>query len=69
MGMLEEKSMKRYIDMAKGSKRNRWLKDGIKESRKVNKRIWNTKVRNNSEALCGCTYKKIAKASVYDKVL
>ena len=55
--------------MAKGSKRDRWLKDGIKESRKVNKKSWNNKVRSTSDVASGCAFKKLAKDSIYDKVL
>ena len=43
----------------KGSKRNRWLKDGVKESKKHFKALWNRWVRHSS-SLCGSTYKKIA---------
>lgn len=37
--------------MSKGSKRNRWLKDGIKASKKAMKKIWNHKVRNADNEL------------------
>ena len=43
----------------KGSKRDRWLKDGVRESKKHFKALWNRRVRYSSK-ICGSTYKKIA---------
>ena len=43
----------------KGSKRDRWLKDGVRESKKHFKSLWNRRVRYSSK-ICGSTYKKIA---------
>lgn len=51
----------------KGSKRNCWLKDGMKTSKKWNKKIWNRKVRH-SDVSDGGNYRKIAKDSMYDGV-
>lgn len=48
----------------KGSKRDRWLKDGVKESRKHFKAQWNRRVRYSGNlcdsTLCSSAYKKIA---------
>lgn len=47
-----------------------WLKDGIRNSRKVNKRRWNRRVRHYMKNLSdGSEFKKLAKASAYDMVL
>ena len=47
-----------------------WLKDGIRESRKVNKKMWNRKVRRYSKILSnGCEYKKLAGVTIYDRVV
>ena len=53
----------------KGSKRNRWLKDGIKKSRKVMKKHWNRKVRNSERYFSHSGYRKLAKESAYCKFL
>lgn len=56
--------------MAKGSKRDRWLKDGIKQSKKVYKKIMNRKVRNTDPSgLNNCGYKKLLGEKAYDMVL
>ena len=44
----------------KGSKRDRWLKDGVKETQKHFKALWNRRVRYSGSTLCGSAYKKIA---------
>lgn len=47
-----------------------WLKNGIHNSRKVNKRRWNRRVRHYMKNLSdGSEFKKLAKASAYDMVL
>ncbi len=51
--------------MAKGSKRYKWLKEGIKDSKKVYKNVWNRKVRHFNKSFIRCEYKKIAKDSIY----
>lgn len=43
----------------KGSKRDRWLKDGIKTSRKWLKSTWNRKTRHSKISYSNCSYKKI----------
>lgn len=49
----------------KGSKRERWLKDGIRESRKVMKKYWNRRVRNSKKRFNHASYRKLAKDSAY----
>ncbi len=51
--------------MAKGSKRYKWLKEGIKDSRKVYKHVWNRKIRHSNKAYKNCEYKRIARDSIY----
>lgn len=53
----------------KGSKRHRWLKDGIKTSRKWYKHTWNRKSRYNNNLANGSFYKKLAKCSMWEGVL
>lgn len=55
--------------MAKGSKRDRWYKDGIKISRKCFKKIWNRKVRKNKDDMSNGEYKKIAAESMFKGIL
>ena len=46
-----------------------WLKDGMRNSRKVNKKRWNRRVRHYTKNLSnGNEFKKLAKASAYDMV-
>ena len=52
----------------KGSKRNLWLKECKRISRKWNKRMWNRKVRY-SEVTNNCHYKRLAGNSMYDAEL
>lgn len=55
--------------MSKGNKFNRWYKEGLKISRKLNKKYWNRKVRHLKYSLNRSNYKKIAKDSMYDGIL
>ena len=54
----------------KGSKRHRWLKDGIKDSKKHYKHRWDKQLRNryDNEALNNGAYRKIAGKAIYDYV-
>ena len=55
--------------MAKGSKRNRWCKDGIKVSRAMWKKYLSRKVRRYNKALSnGNYYKKIDSGKLYDYI-
>ena len=54
--------------MAKGNKRNRWLKTGIKEAKRVMKAKWNRQVRHSNVSYDNCEYKRIAKSSIYKLV-
>ena len=51
--------------MAKGSKRYKWFKEGMKNSRKAYKSVWNRKIRHSNKTYKNCEYKKIAKDSIY----
>lgn len=53
----------------KGSKRKKWLKDGMTASKKHYKPIWNRKIRHAKCKYCHCEYKRIAKDSIYTFVL
>lgn len=55
--------------MGKGSKYKSWLKEGIKVSKKLYKKLWNRKVRHAKNLVSGSMYKKLAKDSMYDGVL
>lgn len=52
----------------KGSKRDRWLKDGVKESRKHFKKIWNRKVRRYKNDLKNSEYKRLSGVTAYEYV-
>ena len=52
----------------KGSKKDRWLKDGIKESKKHYKKLWNRRVRHAKEALANNGYRKLGSAEIYNYV-
>ena len=54
--------------MAKGSKKDRWLKDGMKQSKKGMKKWWNKKVRNTDNLPCNGSYKKLSKDTAYCRV-
>ena len=47
----------------KGSKRNRWLKDGLKTSRHWYKKMWNRRVRHCKVTYSNCDYKRLAGVS------
>jgi hypothetical protein len=47
----------------KGSKRERWVKDGVKTSCKMFKKKWNRKVRHTKSSYSNNTYKKLAGCS------
>lgn len=53
----------------KGSKRDRWLKDGLKVSRRWHKKLWNRRVRHSRVLKDGSYYKRLAGESVWDGVL
>lgn len=53
----------------KGSKRDRWLKDGLKTSRKWNKKMWNRRARHNANLRDGNFYKRLAKESAWEGIL
>jgi hypothetical protein len=54
----------------KGSKRNRWLKDGMKVSKKYMKSVWNRQTRRKSMILPNDNmYKKLKAESAYISVL
>ena len=53
----------------KGSKRDRWLKDGIKTSRRWYKKTWNRKARHNRNLSNGNFYKRLAKESAWEGIL
>ena len=53
----------------KGSKRNRWLKDGIKVSRRFHKKTWVRKARHAKDLRSGGFYKRLAGVTMYDGVL
>lgn len=48
----------------KGSKRNRWAKDGEKTSRKWLKHVWNKKIRHK-KLYDNCYYKRYAGVSMW----
>lgn len=52
----------------KGSKKDRWLKDGIKESKKHYKKLWNRRVRHTKETLANNEYRKLGSAEMYNYV-
>lgn len=52
----------------KGSKRNRWLKDGVKMSRRLNKKMWVRKARRTKDLHSGSYYKRLAGVTMYDGV-
>ena len=47
----------------KGSKRNRWLKDGLKVSRHWYKKMWNRRARHCETTYAHCDYKRLASVS------
>ena len=53
----------------KGSKRNRWLKDGMKVSRCLNKKMWVRKAGHAKDLRSGGYYKRLAGVTMYDGVL
>ena len=53
----------------KGAKRDEWLKNGMKESRKHFKSMWNRRVRHAKNVSNGCAYKKLCDDSIYIFVL
>lgn len=57
------------IVFMKGSKRNRWLKDGMKVSRRLNKKMWVRRVRRTKDLHSGGYYKRLAGVTMYDGVL
>ena len=55
--------------MAK-SRVNKWFIEGIKLSKRLNKKIWNRKLRRKKlEIYNHSTYKKLAGESMYDYML
>jgi len=52
----------------KGSKKDRWLKDGIKESKKHYKKLWNRRVRHSKEELANNEYRKLGSQEMYNYV-
>ena len=61
--------MKERFYMAKGSKRNRWCKDGIKVSRAMWKKYLSRKVRRCNKALSnGSYYKKVDSDKLYNYI-
>lgn len=55
-------------DFMKGSKRDRWLKDGIKVSRHWYKKMWNRRARHNKNLRDGSFYKRLAKESAWEGI-
>ena len=53
----------------KGSKRDRWLKDGLKVSRRWYKKMWNRRTRHNGNLRDGSFYKRLAKESAWEGIL
>ncbi len=53
----------------KGSKRDRWFKDGLKVSRRWYKKLWNRRVRHSRFSKDGGYYKRLAGESMWDGVL
>ena len=49
----------------KGSKHKRWLKDGMKESRKHFKKMWNRRTRHRMGIMKHAEYKKLCGDSIY----
>ena len=52
----------------KGSKRDRWYKEGIKTSKRWYKKIWNRKVRH-IDVSDNNGYRRIAKDQMWDGIL
>ena len=55
-------------DGGKGSRRNRWLKDGERVSRKWYKRMWNRRVRHCKDLGAGSHYKRLAGESAWEGI-
>lgn len=55
--------------MAKGSKRDRWYKDGIKLGQKMSKKHTNKIVRQSTKDISnGCDYKKVVGCEPYNYI-
>ncbi len=57
------------VSFMKGSKRDRWFKDGLKVSRRWYKKLWNRRVRHSRFSKDGGYYKRLAGESMWDGVL
>lgn len=52
----------------KGFKYKRYIKDGIKVSRKWYKNIWNRRIRHSNKISKNCEYKKVAGGEIWNGI-